>query len=176
MRFLGIFLLLMNVAFAQDFYGLKDKSINGNNFKMDELKGKVVMVVNLASQCGFTPQIEKLEELYKRYRTSNFVILGVPTNDFGGQTPEDDKGFEAFCNKNYHVTFPLLVKNTVTGPKKRDLYKFLTEKTSKEFQGPIKWNFEKFLIDKTGKVVGRFESSVDPLDKKITSKIETLTK
>lgn len=176
MRFLALFVFMVNVAFAQNFYAVKDKAINGNSYKMDELKGKVVMVVNLASQCGFTPQIEKLEELYKRYRAKNFVVLGAPTNDFGGQTPEDDKGFQAFCDKNYHVSFPLLVKQTVTGPKKRDLYKYLTEQTAKEFQGPIKWNFEKFLIDKNGKVVGRFESSVDPLDKKITKKIEELTK
>lgn len=176
MRFILSLFLLMNIAHAQDIYSIKDKSINGNEFKMNDLKGKVVLVVNVASQCGYTPQVEKLESLYERYRAKNFVILGVPTNDFGGQTPEDDKGFQAFCSKNYNVTFPMLSKRTVSGPKKRDLYQYLTEKTPKEYQGAIKWNFEKFLVDKKGNVVGRYESSTDPLSKTLTNTIEELLK
>ncbi|WPU63945.1 glutathione peroxidase [Peredibacter starrii] len=170
MRFLAFLLFLTNVAFAQDFYAIKDKSIKGDEFKMESLKGKTVLVVNIASQCGYTPQLEGLESLYKKYQAKNFVLLGVPTNDFGGQTPEDDKGMLEFCQKNYNVTFPVLTKKTILGKEKRELYKFLT---SGQYKGEVSWNFEKFLVNKEGKVVGRFGSSTKPDDSKLTKAIES---
>lgn len=174
MRFLMVlFLLLMtSTALAQEIYSIKDKSIKGEDFDMGSLKGKTVLIVNIASQCGYTPQLDGLEALYQKYKTKNFVVLGVPTNDFGGQTPEDDKGMLEFCQKNYQVTFPILTKRTVKGSEKRLLYKYLTEKTDKKFQGDIGWNFEKFLVDKTGRVIQRYGSSIKPDDKKLTHKIE----
>ncbi len=173
MRFIMILMTLVSTAFASEFYTIKERSIKGEEFKMADLKGKSVLIVNIASQCGYTGQLDGLEKLYQKYKNKNFVIVGVPTNDFGGQTPEDDKNMLQFCQKNYNVTFPLLTKKTVEGKEKRDLYKFLTEKTPKEFQGDIGWNFEKFLVNKDGSVIGRFGSSVKPDDKDLLKKIES---
>lgn len=170
MRFLAVLLILANVAFAQEFYTIKEKSIKGDEYKMETLKGKTVLVVNIASQCGYTKQLEGLESLYKKYQEKNFVVLGVPTNDFWGQTPEDDKEMLEFCQKNYNVTFPILTKKTIKGKEKRELYKFLT--TSGEEKGEVSWNFEKFLVNKEGKIIGRFGSSTKPDDSKLIKAIE----
>lgn len=172
MKFFILLCLFMSNVFAADFHSINEKSIKGEAFPLSQFKGKTVLVVNIASQCGYTGQLESLEALYNKYKNKNFVVLGVPTNDFGGQTPEDDKAMLEFCQKNYNVTFPVLTKKTVKGKEKRELYAFLTEKSGKEFQGDIKWNFEKFLVNKEGKVVGRFESKVTPEDKALLSKIE----
>lgn len=176
MRYLVLlFSILLTVqAEARSLYSIKDKGIDGKEVSMEEFKGKVLLVVNIASQCGYTPQLEKLETLYKKYKNKNFVVLGVPTNDFGGQTPEDDQGMKEFCQKNYNVSFPLLKKATVQGKEKRDLYKFLTEESPKRFQAEVGWNFEKFLIDRKGEIQGRYRSSMDPLDAKVLKDIESL--
>jgi len=173
MRFLMILIALMSTAFGQDIYSIKEKSIKGEEFKMSDLKGKTILIVNIASQCGYTGQLDGLETLYKKYKAKNFVVVGVPTNDFGGQTPEDDKAMLEFCQKNYSVTFPVLTKKTIKGKDKRELYKFLTEKTPKNLQGDVSWNFEKFLVSKDGAVVGRYKSSVSPDDSELIKKIET---
>lgn len=172
MRFLLVLLMSLSSAFAQDIYQIKEKSIDGKEFNFADLKGKTVLVVNIASQCGYTSQLEKLESLYRKYKEKGLVVVGVPTNDFGGQTPQDDKAMLEFCKKNYDVTFPVLTKKTIQGNEKRELYKLLTEKTPKNLQGEVGWNFEKFLISRKGEVVGRMRSSLDPLDKEMTSKIE----
>jgi glutathione peroxidase len=173
MRFVMILIAFMSTAFASDIYSVQDRTIKGEGFKFSELKGKTVLIVNIASQCGYTAQLEGLETLYKKYKEKNFVLLGVPTNDFGGQTPEDDKAMLEFCQRTYNVTFPILTKKTIQGKEKRDLYKFLTEKSPKEFQGDVAWNFEKFLVNKDGKIVGRFKSSVKPDDSELLKKIES---
>jgi len=173
MKFL-IALLLSFSAFAQDIYQIKDKSIEGKDLSLSAYKGKVILVVNIASQCGYTSQLEKLESLHKKYKDKGLVVLGVPTNDFGGQTPEDDAAMKEFCSKKYNVTFPLLSKKTVQGKEKRELYKYLTEKSPKNFQGDIGWNFEKFLISRKGEVVDRLKSSADPMDSDFTKKVEAL--
>lgn len=172
MRFMLLAFFLMSSAFAQDIYSVKEKAVNGSDYRLSDLKGKVALIVNIASQCGYTSQLERLETLYLRYKAQGLVVLGVPTNDFGGQTPEDDKGIQQFCSKNYNVTFPLLTKKTIQGKDKRELYKILTEKQDKKFNGEVDWNFEKFLINKEGVVVARMKSKIDPLDKDLTSKIE----
>jgi len=174
MRFLILFLCLTTSAIAQDIYGVKEKGIDGKDFSMSSLKGKVVLIVNIASQCGYTYQLGELETLHQKYKDKGLLVLGIPTNDFGGQTPEDDKGMAQFCSKKYNVTFPLLSKKTVQGKEKRDLYKLLTEKTSGKLKGEIAWNFVKFLVNKKGEVVGRFSSDVKPSDKELTQKIESL--
>lgn len=176
MRFLVALIALMGVAFAGNFYSIQEKSIQGKPFPMSELKGKTVLVVNIASQCGFTGQLDDLEALYQKYKGKNFVVLGVPTNDFGGQTPEDDKAMLEFCQKNYNVTFPVLTKKTILGKEKRELYKFLTEESPKEFQGDVGWNFVKFLVNKEGKVIDRYTSMVGPSDKDLVKKIESAIK
>jgi glutathione peroxidase len=172
MKFLALMFLTLNVAFAQGLYDLTDRTIEGEEFKLASLKGKTVLIVNIASQCGYTKQLTQLETLHGKYKEKGLVVLGVPTNDFGGQTPEDDQGMKEFCQKNYNVSFPLLTKKTIQGKDKRELYRFLTEKTPKNFQGEVSWNFEKFLINKQGEVVGRFRSSLDPMDKEFLKKIE----
>jgi len=167
---------MISSVFAQDIYKIKDKSIEGKEFDMSSLKGKVTLIVNIASQCGYTPQLAELEALYQKYKPQGLVVLGVPTNDFGGQTPETDVGMKDFCTKNYNATFPILKKSTVQGKDKRELYKYLTEKTGKEMQGEIGWNFEKFLVNKSGEVVKRFKSSDKPMDDGIRSEIEKAIK
>jgi glutathione peroxidase len=176
MRFVVLLIVFMTSAFGSDFYSISEKSIKGEEFKLSTLKGKTVLVVNIASQCGFTGQLDDLEALYKKYKDKNFVVLGVPTNDFGGQTPEDDKAMLEFCQKNYQVTFPILTKKSIKGKEKRELYKFLTEKSPKEFQGEVGWNFVKFLVNKEGKVVARFTSYIGPDDKDLLMKIESSLK
>ena len=162
MRFILVLVALISTAFGQEIYSIKEKSIKGEEFKMSDLKGKTFLVVNIASQCGYTGQLDGLEDLYKKYKEKNFVVVGVPTNDFGGQTPEDDKAMLEFCQRNYSVTFPVLTKKSILGKEKRELYKYLTEKTPKDLQGDVGWNFEKFLVNKDGIVVGRYKSSVKP--------------
>jgi glutathione peroxidase len=176
MKLILVLFFMMNALFAQDIYSIKEKSIKGEEYPMAVLKGKVVLIVNIASQCGYTSQLEKLETLFQKYKTQGLVVLGVPTNDFGGQTPEDDKEMLEFCTKNYKATFPILTKKTIQGKEKRELYKLLTEKTPKNLQGEVGWNFEKFLINKKGEVVNRFRPSIDPLDSELTQKIEALLK
>lgn len=172
MRYILCLLLFISSAFAQDIYQIKEKSIDGKEFNFADLKGKTVLIVNIASQCGYTSQLERLEALYRKYQQKGLVVVGVPTNDFGGQTPQDDKAMLEFCKKNYDVTFPVLTKKTIQGAEKRELYKLLTEKTPKNLQGEVGWNFEKFLISKKGEVVSRMRSSLDPMDKEMISKIE----
>lgn len=171
MRFFLLSFFLMASAFAQELYTIKEKGIDGKPYDLANLKGKVALIVNIASQCGYTSQLEGLEALHQKYKARGLVVLGVPTNDFGGQTPEDDKSMAEFCSKTYKVTFPLLTKRTIQGKDKRELYKFLTEKTNK---GEVSWNFEKFLINKKGEISERFKSSVGPADKELTTKIEAL--
>jgi glutathione peroxidase len=173
MQFLMVIFFMLNTAFASEFHSIKEKSIKGNELLMSGFKNKTVLIVNIASQCGFTGQLNDLEKLYKKYQGRQFVVLGVPTNDFGGQTPEDDKSMLEFCQKNYNVTFPILSKGTIKGKEMRDLYKFLTQKSSKEFQGEVGWNFVKFLVNKDGIVVGRFSSYVSPDDSDLIKKIES---
>lgn len=172
MKWLFLTLMFSSALFAQTFYDVKEKSIDGKEFALSSLKGKTVLVVNIASQCGYTPQMTDLEALYNKYKAKNFVVLGVPTNDFGGQTPEDDKAMLEFCQKNYSATFPILTKKTIQGKEKRELYKVLTEKPAKKFQGEVGWNFEKFLVNKKGEVVGRYKSSTKPMDEALTKDIE----
>jgi glutathione peroxidase len=166
MRLWIICLCLVGNLWAADFYSVKERTIEGKDITMEQFKGQVVLIVNIASQCGYTPQLEKLEALHQKYKARNFVILGVPTNDFGGQTPEDDGAMKEFCQKKYQVTFPLLAKRTIKGKDKRALYQFLG--------GDVGWNFEKYLVNKTGEVVEHFKSSVEPMDKELTRKIESL--
>lgn len=169
MRFLMLSFFLMASAIAQDIYSVKEKSIEGKEYPLSGLKGKVALIVNIASQCGYTSQLGSLETLHQKYKARGLVVLGVPTNDFGGQTPEDDKGMAEFCSKKYNVTFPVLSKKTIQGKEKRELYKVLTDK-----KGEVSWNFEKFLVNKKGEIVEKFKSSVEPTDKELTTKIEAL--
>jgi glutathione peroxidase len=160
--------VLFSTSVFAGFYDVKETAIDGKEFAMDQLKGKTVLVVNIASQCGYTPQMTDLEALYQKYKAKGFVLVGVPTNDFGGQTPEDDKAMMEFCTKKYNATYPIMKKGTILGKDQRNLYKVL-----KKFQGDVDWNFQKFLVNKKGEVVGRYSSSTKPLDERLLKDIET---
>ena len=153
-------------------YELSAKGIDGAEVPLSTYKGKVALVVNVASRCGFTGQYEGLEKLYRAYKDRDFVILGFPSNDFLGQEPGSDADIKKFCSLNYDVTFPLFAKGPVTGSDKQPVYKFLTEDGPEETRGGVLWNFEKFILDKNGVPVSRFRSITGPESKKIVSTIE----
>ena len=135
-----------------------------------QFRGKVLLIVNTASECGYTPQYDGLEKLYRRYRDKGFAVLGFPANDFGGQEPGSNKEIAQFCQLNYGVTFPMFAKTSVVGANANPLFRQLSAKTGK----PPRWNFQKYLLDKTGQPVAVFESAVEPEDQRITTQIEKL--
>ena len=137
---------------------------------LGEYKGKPILVVNIATQCGYTKQLDGLEKIYAKYKPKGLVVLGIPSNDFGGQTPEGDADVKKFCKLRYGVTFPLTTKQVVKGDKKHPLISKLISADGKSTE--IAWNFEKFLIDKNGKVVGRFSSKVEPESEELVKSIE----
>ena len=146
------------------------KSIDGKPVDLASYKGKVVLIVNVASRCGATPQYAGLQKLYEAHKDKGFVVLGFPANDFGAQEPGSDADIATFCTKDYGVTFPMFSKITVKGQGKAPLYKTLTE--SADPAGEVGWNFEKFLIGKDGRVVGRFKTRVAPDDAALVRAIE----
>jgi glutathione peroxidase len=150
---------------------IKVRTMDGNEKSLADYKGKVLLIVNVASNCGFTPQYEGLENLYEQYKARGFEILAFPCNDFGRQEPGTNEEIKNFCTTNYHVTFTLFDKILVLGDSKCPLYSKLIQA---EPSGEVSWNFEKFIIDKNGNVVGRFKSLVKPDDDDITSVIEKL--
>jgi len=156
---------------ADSAYEFTMNSIAGKPVALKEFAGKPVLFVNVASQCGYTPQYKGLEELYRKYKAQGFVIVGVPANNFGSQEPGSNEEIATFCKRNYDVSFPMMSKVEVKGASITPLYSFLT-KTG----GDIKWNFTKFLVGKDGKVIERFESGVDPMDTKLTGAIEKALK
>ena len=151
-----------------NFYSFTMKDINGRDKPLSDYAGKVLLVVNVASKCGFTPQYKGLEKLYERFHERGFEILGFPSNDFGRQEPGTEEEIKTFCSTTYGVTFPLFSKITVAGKEIHPLYSFLTGKeTNPGFAGKISWNFNKFLLDRTGAVVYRFDSKDEPMGDKI---------
>jgi len=154
------------------FYQFSAKSLQGNEIKMDAYKGKVVLVVNTASKCGFTPQYKDLEALYKKYSSKGLVILGFPCNQFASQEPGSSEEIAKFCTLNYDVTFPMFSKIEVNGDNADPIYKYLKKSLAGTITDDIKWNFTKFLLDRNGKPVKRFTSAVNPKD--ITPEIEKL--
>jgi len=145
------------------FYSLKAERPGGKTFDFADLKGKTVLIVNVASKCGFTPQYKGLQALYDKYKDQGLEILGFPCNQFGGQEPADDGGIQEFCTLNHGVTFPLMKKSDVNGDNTNEVYKWLkAEKSGLLGLTRIKWNFEKFLVDKNGNVAQRWASTTTP--------------
>ncbi len=157
-------------------YAMKAKSIDGADVDLAQYAGKVALVVNTASKCGYTPQYKPLQELYDRYSKQGFVILGFPSNDFLWQEPGSNNEIKKFCLLHYGVTFPLFAKDHVKGRHKQPVYSFLTSSPVGKKDGDPGWNFTKFIIDKNGQVAARFPTKVDPLDSRVTGKIEELLK
>ena len=143
-------------------YDFKVKQIDGEEKSLAEYKGKVLLIVNTASQCGFTPQFEGLQKLYEKYSRQGFTVLGFPCNQFANQDPGTDEEILSFCNLNYGVTFPVFSKIEVNGTNEHPLFKYLKSKASGFFSKRIKWNFTKFLVDKNGKVIKRFNPATKP--------------
>ncbi|MFP5470724.1 MAG: glutathione peroxidase [Bacteroidia bacterium] len=142
-------------------------SIDGKEIKLSQFKGKKLLLVNTASQCGFTPQYEELQELHKKYK-DKLVVIGFPCNDFGEQEPGSEKDIKSFCQKNYGVTFLLSEKISVKYENIDPLFKWLTEQKNTAITGDVMWNFEKFLIDENGNLIDRYRSTVLPTSEKIT--------
>jgi glutathione peroxidase len=155
-----------------NFYDFTANKMNGKEIKMEEYKGKVILIVNTASKCGLTPQLEGLENLYKEYKDKNFEILGFPCNQFANQDPGTNKEISEFCLINYGVTFTMFEKIDVNGQNAHPIYKFLKGNSKGTFGSEIKWNFTKFLIDKEGNVLKRYAPITTP--DKIKSDIEKL--
>jgi glutathione peroxidase len=153
------------------------KSIDGDDVKLDSYSGKVLLLVNVASKCGYTPQYRGLESVYKKYKEQGLVVMGFPANNFLWQEPGTNEEIKTFCTTKYNVTFPMFAKISVKGDKIHPLYKFLTSKqTNPEFAGAISWNFNKFLVDRAGKVVARFSSKDEPENEKVVQAIEQALK
>jgi glutathione peroxidase len=145
-------------------YDFTVKQINGKDIQLSDFKGKILLIVNTASKCGFTPQFEGLEKLYTKYSDKGFTVLGFPCNQFRNQDPDTDEKIMSFCSLNYGVTFPMFSKIEVNGKSQHPLYKFLKEKRSGFLSGTIKWNFTKFLVNREGDVMKRFGPSTEPAE------------
>jgi len=155
----------------QPVIGHSVKDIAGKTVSLKKYHGKVLLIVNTASQCGFTRQYDGLQTLWKEHADAGLVVLGFPCNDFGGQEPGSEAEIADFCRRNHGVDFPLFAKVESKGPNKHPLYKTLTEETVGELRGEIQWNFTKFLIGRDGRVVGRFSSAVSPDDPRLMQAI-----
>ena len=153
-------------------FELKATSIDGSEASLSNYKGKVLLVVNTASRCGFTPQYKSLEKIYKKYKERDFVVLAFPSNDFRQELSSDEE-IKEFCEA-YELSFPIFAKGKVKGFEKQEVFKYLTEDSNGRSKGEIRWNFEKFLVSRKGKLVRRFRSSVDPNKDEITMAIESL--
>src|SRR5579862_3573582 len=158
-------LCLMSAAMfgASGVYDFTMNSLEGKPMPLADFKGKVLLLVNVASYCGYTPQYQGLEALYEKYKGQGLVVLGFPANNFGGQEPGSNAEIKDFCERTYHVKFPMYSKISVKGDDKAPLYHYLTEKESNPATaGEIKWNFTKFLVARDGKILARFEPAVTP--------------
>ena len=173
-------LMMVSLLFAisseaqnKSFYDFAVKTIDGKEFSLSSLKGKKVLVVNVASKCGLTPQYAQLEKLYEKYKDKDFVIIGFPANNFMGQEPGSNEEIAQFCSLNYGVTFPMMAKISVKGKEIAPLYQWLTEKklNGKE-DASVQWNFQKFMIDENGNWVGFASPKESPFSEKIVTWIE----
>lgn len=157
----------------KNLYSFIVKDIDGKDFNLSSLKGKKVLIVNVASKCGLTPQYEKLQELYDKYKDKNFVIIGFPANNFKGQEPGTNEEIKTFCTSEYDVTFPMMSKIDVVGQHKAPIYKWLTEKDENgKMDAEVQWNFQKFMIDEEGNLVDFVPPREDPFSDKIINWIE----
>jgi len=157
-----------------NIYGFTMKTIDGKEKPLSDYQGQVLLIVNVASRCGYTPQYKDLEQVYRKYSSQGFQILAFPTNNFGGQEPGSDEEIKEFCSTNYDVTFDLFSKISVKGNDQHPLYRYIT--TESPFPGEVKWNFQKYLVDRKGNIVAMFSSRVKPTDKDVVERIEALLK
>lgn len=165
---------LGTTAQNKSMHDFKVTDINGQEFDLSTLKGKKVLIVNVASKCGLTPQYEKLQALYSKYKESGFMVVGFPANNFMGQEPGTDQEIKTFCTSKYDVSFPMMSKIDVNGDNAAPIYLWLTQKTLNGKQdAPIQWNFQKFMIDEQGHIVDFASPKEDPFCDKIVKWIES---
>jgi glutathione peroxidase len=157
---------------ASPLYNFKVDSIDNKPVTLSDYQGKVLLMVNVASQCGFTPQYTGLESLYEKYRDKGLVVMGFPANNFGAQEPGSNEEIKTFCSRKYSVKFPMFSKMSVKGSDESPLYQYLTKTANPKTVGDIKWNFTKFLVDKSGNVIARFEPNVTPDSPEVVAAIE----
>ena len=167
----ALFVLQTLAAHAESIYDIKLKDIDGKDTTLAAYKGKVLLIVNVASKCGFTPQYKSLEATYQKYKDKGFAVLGFPCNQFGGQEPGTNEEIKQFCSSKYNVTFPLFDKIEVNGANRHPLYVTLAGEKS-PFPGNIKWNFNKFLIGKDGQILKRFDSKATPDSPEVIEAVE----
>jgi glutathione peroxidase len=171
-----LFALTLNMNAQKNlksFYDFTVTDINGKSFSMSSLKGKKVMVVNVASKCGYTPQYEQLQKLYDTYKDKNFVIVAFPANNFANQEPGTNAEIKEFCRVNYGITFPMMQKISVKGEDQAPIYRWLTQKSENGvLDQEVTWNFQKYLIDENGKLSAVYLPKISPLDEKIIAWIE----
>jgi glutathione peroxidase len=174
----GVVALMMATSLfaAASIYDFTLPSIEGKPMPLAEYKGKVLLVVNVASRCGYTPQYSALEAIYKKYEDQGLVILGFPANNFGGQEPGTNAEIKTFCSAKYNVTFPMYSKASVKGSDITPLYTYLTTEANPKLTGDIKWNFTKFLVDREGHVIRRFEPATTPDSPEVVAAIEAALK
>ena len=171
---MGMAWLLCGAALygASSIYDFTLPAIDGANAPLHQYKGKVLLLVNVASKCGYTPQYAGLEALYEKYKDRGLVVIGFPANNFGAQEPGTNEEIKSFCTRTYHVTFPMYAKVSVKGDDKTPLYQYLTQEANPSTNGEIGWNFTKFLVDRNGKVIARFDSKIKPDDPGLTGSVE----
>jgi len=190
-KYLGISLIVVMLIFGLNssdllagdtpktasIYDFIVKDIDGKDVKLSQYQGKVLLIVNVASKCGSTPQYEGLQKLYMQYKDKGLVVLGFPANNFKDQEPGSNEQIKEFCSTTYGVTFPMFSKISVKGDDIHPLYQYLTSgKDNSEFSGEISWNFNKFLVDPSGKVVARFATADKPESEKVITAIQQALK
>ncbi len=166
--------LLFSTNMNDSIYSCTFDDIDGNSTTLEQYKGNVLLIVNVASKCGYTPQYDGLQAIYDQFKDQGLVIVGFPANNFKGQEPGTNADIKQFCQLEYGVEFPMASKVSVIGDDQDPLFTYLTSQPNPDFEGDIKWNFEKFLIDKDGKLVHRFRSSVKPQSEELVSAIKSL--
>ena len=173
---LALFFMMSSFIMNDTIYDFTLTDIDGNEVAMESFKGKTILIVNVASKCGYTPQYEGLQALYEKYKDDGLVILGFPANNFAGQEPGTEEDIKQFCTLNYGVEFPMFSKVSVKGDDQHTFFQYLTSQENQDFKGDIKWNFEKFLVDGNGNLIRRFRSKTKPLSRELTKSIETSLK
>ncbi len=167
-----LFLMIAHNERTDSIYQYELNLIHGETVSLEDFKGDVLLIVNTASECGFTTQYAGLQKLYETYSDRGFKVLGFPANNFGGQEPGSDEEIAQFCEMNFGVSFPLFSRISVQGDDKHPLFETLTNMENPDFTGEISWNFEKFLIDRNGNLLRRFRSSVSPESEEMIGSIE----
>ncbi len=173
MKFISLIIMLFMIPSAKSVHDFTMKNIDGKDVKLNDFKGKTLLIVNVASKCGLTPQYKDLQALHEKYKDKGLVVMGFPANNFMGQEPGTEKEIKEFCSLKYDVTFPMFSKISVKGKDQHPLYAYLTQKSENGVvDAKVSWNFQKFLVDKNGKVITSFSPQTSVSDSEVIKAIE----